>query len=164
VRLTVSDEDVLRDSSVVSPVGHDALLEPSASAMGPEAAADLPVGPVALWFGALGSPIAWAVQLMLMYPLVELACRWQTSLPLYVTSGSLFGVALLAGLVSWRSVRAMARHNGATVPRRARFMGRFGLWSGVLFVILIAGGALPVVFDDPCQLPGRRPPTVLPHL
>jgi hypothetical protein len=125
---------------------------------------DLPVSPAALWFGALGSPIAWATQLMLMYPLVELACRQRSAVPLYITSAILFAVAVAAGLVSWRAAQTMRAHNGATVPRRVRFQAHFGVWSAVLFVILIAAGTLPVLFDDPCQLPGRRPPTLVPHL
>ena len=140
------------------------LTEASAAALESPAGGVPPVGPVRLWFAALGSPIAWATHLMVMYPLVEVACRWQTSLPLYASSGLLFAVAGLAGVVSWGAVRAMRAHNGATVPRRMRFMARFGVWSAVLFLILIAGGTLPVLFDDPCQLPGRRPATLIPHL
>lgn len=140
------------------------LLEASPHAVGPIDAPELPVSRAALWFGALGSPIAWATQLMLMYPLVELACRQRSAVPLYITSGILFAVAGVAGLASWRAVQAMRAHNGATIPRRVRFQAHFGVWSAVLFLILIAGVTLPVLFDDPCQLPGRRPPTLIPHL
>jgi len=158
------NEDAQDIGRVSPPVPPGALLEASARPAGPDDEPDLPVSGGALWFGALGGPIAWATQLMLMYPLVELACRQRSALPLYVTSGVLFAVAAAAGLVSWRALQAMRQCNGATIPRRVRFHARFGVWSAVVFLILIAGGTLPVLFDDPCQLPGRRPATLIPHL
>ena len=61
--------------------------------------------------------------------------------------------------------RAVSARSAVRLPgRRVRFQAHFGVWSAVLFVILIAGGTLPVLFDDPCQLPGRRPLTLVPHL
>lgn len=140
------------------------LLELSPEPIGRDETRQVPVGSVRLWFGALGSPIAWAIHLMTMYPLVELACRWQTAMPLYAVSALLFSVAALAGMVSWHILRLMRRRNGATVPRRVRFMASAGLMAAVLFGVAIGGGTLPVFFDDPCQLQGRRRPTLLPHL
>ncbi len=127
-------------------------------------APEIPVGNLWLWLSALGGPVAWAIHLMVMYPLVEVACRWQTTLPLYITSAVLFLGATLAGLMCWYTLRLLRGRNGATVPRRARFMASTGLMGAVLFAILIVGGTVPVFFDDPCQLQGRRRPTLLPHL
>jgi hypothetical protein len=122
-------------------------------------------GPLRLWFGVLGAPVSWMLQLLVIYPLVELACRWATDLPLYVLSLVLFAVAALAGLVSWRSLQTVRHRNGATMPRRIRFMARAGLASSALFALAIGAGTLPVAFDDPCQLQGGpRGRTVLPHL
>lgn len=141
------------------------LLEFSPRPVTPPEAARLDVSNLLLWFGAMGAPVSWAIHLMVVYPFVELACRWGSGAPLYAASAVLFGSAALAGLVSWRYVRYMRGHNGATVPRRVRFMARAGLYASVLFMLAILAGTLPVVFDDPCQLQGGpRGRTVLPHL
>jgi hypothetical protein len=122
-------------------------------------------GPLRLWFGFLGAPVSWFLHLMVIYPLVEVACRWATDLPLYGLSVVLLAVSALAGLVSWRSLQVVRRRNGATTPRRVRFMARGGLAASALFTLAIGAGTLPVVFDDPCQLQGGpRGRSVLPHL
>jgi hypothetical protein len=139
------------------------LLDYSPQPLTPPEAARVPVSNVALWFGALGGPISWATHLMVMYPLVEVGCRLQSKAPLYAASAFFFVVALLAALVSGQYVRRMRGQNGATVPRRIRFMASAGFLSAVLFMIVIVGMTLPVLFDDPCQLQGQRRPTLFPH-
>jgi hypothetical protein len=140
------------------------LLEFSPHPVGPQEASRVPISNMMLWFGALGPPIAWAIHLMTMYPLVEVACRLQSTLPLYGMSAVLVLMNAAAGLVSWYYLRFMRTRNGATVPRRVRFMARAGLAASALFMIVIVAQTLPVFFDDPCQLQGRRAPSVLPHL
>jgi hypothetical protein len=157
-------EDLRSNPAAPYPSLSGRLLEFSPQPVGPAEAARVPVGNVRLWFGALGGPVAWAIHLMVMYPLVEIACRFETSAPLYAASVVLFGAAALAGLTSWLTLRLMRGRNGATVPRRVRFMASFGAMAAVLFMVFIVGGTLPVFFDDPCQLQGRRRPTLLPHL
>jgi hypothetical protein len=139
------------------------LLEFSPDPVAP-AAREVRVSNVVLWLAALSGPVSWAVHLMLMYPGTEVACRFQTAVPLYVLSAVLFGTAALGGLVNWRYLGVIRGLNGATMPRRVRFMATAGLLGAVLFLILIAAGTLPVVFDDPCQLQGRRRPTLIPFL
>ena len=117
-----------------------------------------------LWLSALSGPVSWAVHLMLMYPGVEIACRFRTEVPLYALSAFLFGTAALGALVNWRYLRYMQGLNGATTSRRVRFMATAGLLGAILFMILIIAGTLPVLFDDPCQLQGRRRPTLIPYL
>jgi hypothetical protein len=124
----------------------------------------LRVSSIWLWFGALGGPVFWALHLVLVYPLVEVACRFQTMVPLYAASVVLFAAVAAAGLVSWGYLRRMQRHDGATAARRVRFMATVGVAFAILFMILIAGGTLPMFFDDPCQLQGRRRPTLVPFL
>lgn len=140
------------------------LLEFSPQPIGPAEADQVRVSNVLLWFGALGAPIAWAIHLVAVYFLTEVACRFETKLPLYGASALLFAVATLAGLVCWYYLRYMRQRNGATVPRRIRFMATAGLAGAILFMVAIAGGTLPMIVDDPCQLPGRRPASVLPHI
>jgi hypothetical protein len=117
-----------------------------------------------LWLAALGGPVSWAIHLMVVYPLVEVACRFQTMLPLYGASAVLLASAGAAGLVNWGYLRGLRGQNGATTPRRIRFMATAGLAGAILFMILIVAGTLPMFFDDPCQLPGRRRPTLIPFI
>jgi hypothetical protein len=125
---------------------------------------DVRVSNLWLWFGALGGAISWALHLMFVYFLVEVACSFQTMLPLYGASVVLGATAIAAGLVSWRYMRAMRHHTAATTSRRVQFMGFAGVAGAMLFLILIVGGTLPMFFDDPCQLQGRRRPTLIPFL
>jgi hypothetical protein len=144
---------------------HDAaeLLEFSPSPLAAPAG-EVRVSSVVLWLAALSGPVLWALHLMLMYPGVEVACRLRTPAPLYALSGTLFAGVALGGLVNWRYLRYMGGLNGATMPRRVRFMATAGLLGAILFMVLIAGVTLPVFFDDPCQLQGRRRPTLIPFL
>lgn len=125
---------------------------------------DVRINNVVLWLAALGGPVSWAVHLVLMYPGVEVACRAGSAAPLYSLSALMSGTAALAGAVNWRYLRAMRSRNGATMPGRVRFMATAGLIGAVLFLLGIAAGTLPVLFDDPCQLPGRRRTPLIPFL
>lgn len=127
-------------------------------------AAELRVNNLVLWLATMSGPVAWAIHLMLMYPGVEIACRFQTNVPLYGLSIVLFGATAIGGLVNWRYLRYVQEKDAATAARRIRFMATAGLLGCVLFGILIAGGTLPVFFDDPCQLQGRRRPSLIPFL
>ncbi len=140
------------------------LHEFSPTLVSPREGQHLQVNNVRLWGGVLGGPLAWFAHLMLMYPLVELACRRSSVLPLVTASAVLFVTATLAGISSYRYVRYMREHDGHTVPRRVRFMAAAGCMAALLFMVLIAGGTLPLLFDDPCQLQGRRVRSLLPHL
>jgi hypothetical protein len=139
------------------------LLEFSPRPIAPPSG-EVQVSSVILWLAALSGPVSWAIHLMLMYPGVEVACRWQTTVPLYALSAFLFGVTAVGGLVNWSYLNRMRALNGATMPRRVRFMATAGLLGCGLFLILIIAGTLPVLFDDPCQLQGRRRPTLIPFL
>jgi hypothetical protein len=127
-------------------------------------AGEVRVNNLVLWLATMSGPVSWALHLMLMYPGVEVACRFQTTMPLYALSAVLFGTTALGGLVNWMYLRYMQRLDGATTARRVRFMATAGLLGCVLFGILIIGGTLPVFFDDPCQLQGRRRPSLIPFL
>lgn len=125
---------------------------------------EIRVSNLVLWLATMSGPVLWALHLMLMYPGVEIACRFQTTVPLYALSAVLFAAVVLGGLVNWMYLRYMRRFDGATAARRVRFMATAGLLGCVLFGLLILGGTLPVFFDDPCQLQGRRRPTLIPFL
>jgi putative membrane protein len=115
-----------------------------------------PVGPVRLWFGALGGPAAWFVHLVLTYALVPVVCR--TVAPELLLHGAtvLFGaVAAGAAVVAWRNLTRV-RGSSESVPThrnaltRVRFMAQAGLALDILFLLVIIAEGSPALIHDPC--------------
>ena len=106
-------------------------------------------GGLLLWYGVLGGAVAWAVHLLVAWPLDELTCAagsekisavplWQAVglavvIPGLVTAGSL-AVAALA----WRRT-ARAQSAGAHDPAfgRSRMLAVVGIWANLLFLTII---------------------------
>jgi putative membrane protein len=103
-----------------------------------------------LWFATLGSPIAWALHLVLCYPLVGMTCRVGSTLALWLVSLATLLVCLASLLVAWFEARRLPAE-GDEVVQRGRFMARGGFWMGVLFLVVIIAETLPIPFHDPCQ-------------
>jgi hypothetical protein len=115
-----------------------------------------PSAPVGLWwllFGAFGGSLAWAVHLLLSYPLVPHICAtgWEWALHLITLVTAL--VALAATWVAWRAWQQLRKNDQAMARRpgrRSRFMAFFGiLHSGFFFLVTVFEG-LPVFFLNPC--------------
>lgn len=106
-----------------------------------------------LWFDLLGSPIAWSIQLLVMYALVPWVCHNGHIWLLYITSGAFLAAAIILGWLAWRSwQRAGAdmemEHDGA--DGRSRFMSMLGLLSAAIFGLLIFFQGIPSFIIDPC--------------
>lgn len=127
-------------------------------------------GSVALWFGVLGSPLAWVGHLGVNYSLEEwFACSASAEhegeiLGVGVKTISLLfnsamvAVAVASGLVAlscWRKLRAPdADENGETVDdqtERARWMAFAGIVEAALFLGIILMGYLPTLMLDVCE-------------
>lgn len=114
-------------------------------------------GRALLWFAFLGGPVAWSAHLLASYPLVPVACERASTLPLnLVTLATALVAAASAAAGAWglRRLRAAEAPGGGgglgDAPRRARFMARFGLWSGVFFTFVILVEGLPPLLQHPC--------------
>ncbi len=119
------------------------------------------MSPALLWFGLLGAPAAWAIQLTLNYSLEEwFACSRSTtdegrvlgaSVPAValLVSGLLAIVAVLAGLAALRCYRK-ASTSGATT--RELWMARAGIMNSVLYLIIIAASFGPPLILDVCRV------------
>lgn len=117
-----------------------------------------------LWFGLLGAPAAWAIQLTLTYSLEEwFACSPSTtdeglvlgaSVPTValVISVSLALVAVAAGLAALTSYRKVANGNGDEVKTRTLWMARAGIMNSILYLIIIAASFGPPLLLDVCEL------------
>jgi hypothetical protein len=122
---------------------------------------------VLLWFGVLGSPLAWAGHLGVNYSLEEwFACSESAH-----DQGEVFGVgvktfsvlfnsamlavAVASGLVAlscWRKLKAGdGDENGDERLERARWMAFAGTVEAALFVGIILLGYLPSVMLDVCE-------------
>lgn len=129
-------------------------------------------GSVALWFGVLGSPLAWAGHLGVNYSLEEwFACSESAhhkgeilgvgvkTVSLLFNSAML-AVALLSGLVAlacWRKLRDQGgdEHGGDQdeddQTERARWMAFAGIVEAALFLGIILLGYLPSLMIDVCE-------------
>jgi hypothetical protein len=112
-----------------------------------------PVSRAALWFAFLGGPMAWSAHLLASYPLVSVACRLQTTLPLHLITAATALIAAAAALTGWRCYQQV--HAGGPTGlgdafARARFMAVAGVALGLFFVFVILVEGLPPLLHDPC--------------
>ena len=124
-------------------------------------------GSVLLWFGVLGSPLAWVGHLGVNYSLEEwFACSEsahdqgeilgvgvKTFSVLF--NSAMLAVAVASGLVAltcWRKLQAGGRdENGDDQTERARWMAFAGIVEAALFVGIILLGYLPSLMLDVCE-------------
>ncbi len=129
-------------------------------------------GSALLWFGVLGSPLAWAGHLVGNYSLEEwFACSKSAK-----TQGEVLGVPVgtmsmlintamlavavasaLVALTCWRRLRRIPTDGGQAVEasddgtERARWMAFVGVVEGTLFIPVILLGYLPAVTLGICE-------------
>lgn len=116
-------------------------------------------GSLALWFGVLGAPLAWAAQLVVNYALEDpLTCAPGAATPgvllgmdierwLAMITAALVAVAFAALVVSIRCYRRL--RDDATIGGRARWMAFAGIVNSSIFLLPIAlGFASPLLLDS----------------
>lgn len=117
--------------------------------------------PTLVWLGVLGAPLAWVVQLVAGYGLLEAACAQsvgetpvlvvdvETAIGvLTVAAAAVAVVSIVAAALTWSAARA---DGDADPTGRIAFMGAAGVLAGVIFLalILLGGSALPSL--DACR-------------
>ena len=128
-------------------------------------------GSLALWFGVLGSPLAWFGHLGVNYSLEEwFACSesahhkgeilgYGVKTVSVAFNSAMLAIALLSGLVAlgcWRKLRAQngdenGDENGDDRLERARWMAFAGTVEAALFLGIILLGYLPSLMIDVCE-------------
>ncbi len=108
-------------------------------------------------FGYLGGVLAWALQLAVGYPLVQLSCVTGTTLWIHIVSLVAIIITIAAGLVSysvWRTGRAhdTADGQGEQAWGRDSFLGASGMLMSGLFLLLILYSGIPAFFLNPCHI------------
>ena len=117
-----------------------------------------------LWFGMLGAPAAWTVQLMLTYSLEEwFACSpsatdrgevvgLQVPTVALATSALLAAVAVVAGVVSVSCYRKIRDDSADESSGRAKWMALAGIMNSVLYLIVIVASFGPPLLLDVCEV------------
>jgi hypothetical protein len=107
------------------------------------------------WFGLLGAPLAWAVQLVVGYGLEEADCsaggmRWGLSTePWQVALTACAAAIALAGGVSALILLREIRGRGGDPLGRVSFMAAGGvLVSGVFLSLILLGGLGAIVLPE----------------
>ena len=125
-------------------------------------------GSIALWFGVLGSPLAWAGHLGVNYSLEEwFACSESAHdkgeilgvgvKPIsFGFNSAMVAVAVLSGLVAlrcWRKLQAEeGDENGNDRMERARWMAFAGMVEAAIFLGFLVLGYLPsLMIDHVCE-------------
>ena len=113
------------------------------------------IGSGRLWFGVLAGPVAWAVGLMVSYPLVPASCAVESALPLVVATFLTAAVTAAGGIVAWGCHRALARRDAAgdlwRGLSRASLMATGGIALSALFFLTVIGHAVAMLLVGPCQ-------------
>ena len=115
-----------------------------------------------LWFGVLGAPAAWTIQLVATYSLEE----WFACSPSTTSRGQILGrsvsttaiaitvvltlVALAAAAVSVALYRKLPATDGE-VAVRAKWMALAGVMNGVLYLILVVASFGPPLLLEVCE-------------
>lgn len=120
-------------------------------------ATEPPVKRTLLWFGVLGPPVAWALQLFIDYYISSLHCapgftwvRWggvsTFTVLIFITTFVLAVVDIAAGLGAWRIWRRQNANGLATVAgvtSRVAFMALGGMLLSLYFLVLIIVSGVP---------------------
>ncbi|HYJ31687.1 MAG TPA: hypothetical protein VE326_00540 [Candidatus Binatia bacterium] len=102
-----------------------------------------------LWFGVLAGPVAWAIQLPLVYALAVWSCDHVGMATLHVVSILCFAAALAGGFSARRNLRLVRDPAGASAETR-RIMALLGLMTSSLFGLVVLASWFAVFLLSPC--------------
>jgi hypothetical protein len=112
------------------------------------------------WFGLLGAPLAWTVQLVLGYGVTEARChpggsRWGVAvdtweISLMIAAGAVVVLAELCAIVLYLATREVSYDDGPPLGRRHFFVTASSL-GNVLFLVIILLSGIAAVEHVPCR-------------
>lgn len=102
-----------------------------------------------LWIGAVGAPIAWAIQFLIIYALVPHVCKVGASKSLHITSAVFILLGVSAGVLSWWNL-GRKEHSFEEERESIIFMSRMGLMTSAMFTLIMLAQIIPTFFIDPC--------------
>ncbi len=117
---------------------------------------DQPQHPFTLPFGFFAGPAAWALQILVGYALVPVACQSGSKLGIYLVSIMAAVIILVAGLRAYRNWREYAgqRELEDTEARTspAAFIAISGALLSTLFFLLVVYTGVLMIFLNPCPV------------
>lgn len=106
-----------------------------------------------LWTGWVVGPVAWALHILLSYPLMEWVCRTDNYWVLHTLTLATLLMAAVGALVAWRQWTAVGRQwpdaNGDPMTR-TRFLAASGLIISGLSMLLIVIEGIPNFMLSAC--------------
>lgn len=105
-----------------------------------------------LWVGLMLPPIAWAVQMQVIYILVRPECtagRKQAMLVVVVLALAAIFVAFVTAFLNFK---VPALPEDTNIAARKKFMAGLGLVSSATFFLVTLAQGVAVVMFHPCQL------------
>ena len=112
------------------------------------------------WFGLLGAPLAWTVQLVLGYGVTEARCepggsRWGVSvdtweISLMIAAGAVVIFAEVCATALYYATRDVSYDDAAPLGRRHFFVTASSL-GNVLFLMIILLSGIGIVSHSPCH-------------
>ncbi len=122
------------------------------------------IGRLPLWFGLLGGPLAWALQLVVNYYLVSISCALELrdfmileipgfALLMVLVTLLTLAVTLAAGAVAWwtwRRTGVGSQTDLSAADGRTHFLALGGLLLNGLFAVAILLAGLSNLFLSPC--------------
>lgn len=118
-----------------------------------------PASLVALWFSALGGPLAWVLHNVGVYWVATVLCSVPNQVWLiHAATVILALIALATALVGWRIRSRLKGDNGwpdeyRISKERALFMANYGMISGIFFAVVIVAEGIPGLLIQPCLPP-----------
>jgi hypothetical protein len=108
-----------------------------------------------LWFGLLGAPLAWALHLVVSYPVVPLACATGSAVILHAITIITALVAACAGVIAWQDFRSIDvrgdRAPGDAIQVNRKFLAGLGVSLSLFFLLVILVEGWPVTLQDSCS-------------
>ena len=111
-------------------------------------------GALALWWGVFAGPIAFALDEVLSYALVQHSCSTghEWLIHLYTFLALLLCVSgLIAARWCYSQLSHAADSEGASVDSRSRWMMIYGTASNIAFIVIIVALAIPKWALSPCD-------------
>ena len=105
-----------------------------------------------LWVGLMLPPIAWAVQMQVIYVLVRLECTAGRKLAMLVAVCLALAAIFVAFVSAFLNYQLPTVVDDSGTASRKKFMAGLGLLSAATFFLATLAQGIAVIVFHPCQL------------
>jgi len=104
------------------------------------------------WVGLLLPPVAWAVQMQILYVLVRPECTSGRKLAMLVAVCLALAAIFIAFISAFLNYQLPALADESNTRSRQKFMAGLGLLSSAVFFLVTLAQGIAVIVFHPCQL------------